>query len=128
MVLLTAAALLVGGVLTYFTIGAVATLAHWIAVAGGLAVFAGVTYNLIENDYLSFFDGELFKVLTAGLVGSLTGFVSYRLFESVFASLGFAAALVAIVLIGASIVFSPALVAGLLGNVLGGVLEALGGE
>lgn len=130
MVLFTAAALIIGGITTYFTVSAVSTLAHWIAVGGGFTVFAGITYNLIESDnnYLGFFDGELFKVLSAGLIGGLTGFVSYRLFESLLASLGWISALVVVVLLVASFIFSPAIVFEAVMQLVGGLADILGGE
>jgi hypothetical protein len=129
MVLLTAGAVLVGAVLTYFTVSAVATLAHWIAVAGGFVVMAGVAYQLVDQDLLAdLFPTESLQVLSAGLIGSVTGFLSYRLLESVFAAFGFAGALVVAVLAVASIVYSPVLVANVLGGFIGAVAEALGDE
>lgn len=130
MVLLTAGALVVGGILTLFTVSAVATLAHWVAVAGGLAIMAGLTYQLIENDYLDFLfeDSDVLEMLSAGILSSWAGFVGFRILESVFAAVGFGGALIVSVLVVASIVFSPALVAQFLIGVVEVVSELLGGE
>lgn len=130
MVVFTAAALILGGLITYFTIGAVAALAHWVAVIGGFTVFAGLTYNIVENNWFEFigFESRLVESLSAGVFSAAVGVVSFQLFEAVFGVLGWTSALVVVVLAGASVVFGPALVASFLGNVLGGIVEVLGGE
>lgn len=130
MVLLTGAALLVGGLVTYFTIGALATLAHWVSVAGGFLVFVGLTYNIIEMGWFEFlpFESDLFEALSAGVFSASVGVLSFQLFESVFGALGWTSALLVVLLAGASFVFGPALVFGTLGNVIGGIYAELGGE
>lgn len=118
-----------GAVSTYFAIGALTTLAHWLAVAGGFIVFAGLTYTLIEEDVLGFlpFESELVEALSAMLFSVAAGVLSYRLFEAVFSVLGFGGALIVVVLVGASIVFSPFLVANVVGTGAGAALDVLTG-
>lgn len=133
MVLLTGAAVLVGAVLTYFTIGAVATVAHWVAVGAALLIGAGLVYHLLDGDLQQYFDalgfsGGVFEVLSAGIVGAVAGFVSYRLIESVFAALGFAGAFIVAILAVASFVFGPGLVASVIGQFIGALMDSSGGK
>lgn len=116
------------GVLGFFTVSAVATLAHWLAILGAAAVGLGFAYILFEDveEFRSLFDGDIFAVLTAGVLGSVAGFIAYRVFEAVIASVGFGAALVVVGLVGASIVFSPALVAGAIKSFIIFVVELIG--
>lgn len=103
-------------VLSYFAISTVSVLAHWVSIALALGIGAYVTYTLVENQFygLVSFDSDVFEFLTALPIGSVTGFVSFRLIENVFASVGFVSALIISLVVSASIIFSPQLVAGIL--------------
>lgn len=96
--------LLVGGLLaaglSYFFIGAVGTILHLVAVAGGVFVAAGLFYNLDKENYLGL--GDVAAVLSYGSASSVAGFLSYRLFEAVFAAASTGIALVAVL---AAVVF-----------------------
>lgn len=120
----------VGAVATWFTITALSTLAHWVAVAGAFVVFIGLTYNIIQQDWFSFlpFDSELWMSLSAILFSAAAASVSYRLFEAVFATVGAGSALLIVLLVAAGIVLGPMLVVQLLGSGAGALLDALGGE
>lgn len=129
MVLLSGFVLALGGILTYFTIGALAGLAHWISVAAGLLVFTGLSYNIIQNDYLDFdWLSEFSEAVIAVLFSLSVAAISFKLFESIFATLGAGAALVLVILLGASIVFSPVLVFNTVGGLIGALFEIAGGE
>lgn len=133
MVVLTVGALLVGAILTYFTVGAVATVAHWVSVGAALLVGSGLVYHLLEGDLAEYFDAlgfspGVFQVLSAGVVGGVAGFITFRLLESVFAALGFIAALLVAVLAVASFVFGPGVVASAVVRFVGALMDASGGE
>lgn len=128
MVLLTAITLVVAGVLGIGAVSATATLAHWISIVGAALVGLGTSYILFARveEFRSLFEEDVFAVLTAGFLGSVAGFLAFRVFEAVFAAVGWIAALVLVVLIGASIVFSPAVVVGAVKSVILFVVELVG--
>jgi len=108
--LLAAGAAIITG---YFAILSVSILANWLSVALGLGSAAYITYDLSNTDFhdqLSF-DSENIQTLTALVIGSVFGFVSFRLAESIFASVGFGAALVAVSVFALALFYSPKLVA-----------------
>lgn len=134
MVLLTAAAALTGLVLTYFAVGAVATVAHWVAVAAAFTAGAGLAYHLLDGDLAEYFDvvgfteGSLFQVLSAGVIGSVAGFIVFRLLESVFAAAGLTGALLLGVLVAAGFVFGPVTVVSYLAAFVDVLFDVFGGE
>lgn len=75
--------------LTVFTISQLATLAYWLAVAGGVLVGLSSFYYVLRDDYLDFLglSGGV-DVLVALISSSALGVLSYRLFESVMAVAG----------------------------------------
>lgn len=130
MAVFTFGALIIGGVLTYLGIGALATLANVISVFGGLGVFAALTYNLIENDLLSFlpFESDFWEAASALVFSAAVGVLSYKLFQAVFtvSSIGF---VLTAVLIGiASSILGPRLVFGLIGDLVKFLVDIVGGE
>lgn len=116
--------------LGFFAVNAAATLFHWISIGSALVIAAGLFYQLVVSDILEFvgFDSEYFETLAAGAVASVVGFVSFRLIEAVFTTLGWLSALMALVLIGASVWLGPALVAQIIGGLIGFIFDAVGGE
>ena len=133
MALLLGGGILVSLILGYFAVSAVATLAHWVAVTAGLLGGAAVVYHLIDGDLSQYFDvlgfsSDLLELFSAGMIGAVTGFVAYVLIESVFVALGFTGALIVALLILASVLFGPGVVASALASFVGMVVEAVGGE
>jgi len=126
MAVFTIGALLVGSVLTYFTISALAFVANIVAVLGSVLVTAGITYTLIEEDFLPL-DTELARVVSALAIGSGLGILSFKLFQALFALLGWGIALILVVLAVAFFV-RPFLTFNILSALIGGLIEELGGE
>lgn len=126
MAVFTFAALLASGVLAYFTIGALASLANLVAVIGGIAIAAGVTYSLIEEDLLPL-DSEFFEALSALAIGAGLGAVSFKFFQAFFAVAGFGIALILVVL-GVAFFVRPFLTYNILSVLIGGLIDELGGE
>lgn len=129
MALFTIGALLVGGFLTWNFIGALASLANVFAVIGGLTVFAGLTYSLLEDDLLDVlgFESQLLESLSALFIGATVGAVSYKLFEALFAVAGWGVALFLVVL-GVAFFVRPILTYNIVVGLIGGILDLVGGE
>lgn len=120
---------LAGIVLSYFLIKSVATLAHLIAVGTGFAVAAGIIYHTLENDLLDvLFESEGFQVVSSIFIGSISGFFAYRVLESVFSLLGFAAAFLIGLTVMLSILFTPQLAAQFLKGIFQFFAELIGGD
>jgi hypothetical protein len=126
MAVFTIPALIIGSVLAYFTIGALASLANIVAVLGGIVVAAGITYSLIEESLLPF-DSELAEAFSALVIGAGVGAISFKFFQAFFAVAGWGIALILVVLAVAFFV-RPFLTFNILSALIGGVLESLGGE
>jgi len=126
MAVFTIPALIIGSVLAYFTIGALASLANIVAVLGGIAITAGITYSLIEEDLLPL-DSELAVGVSALVIGAGTGAVSFKFFQAFFAVAGWGIALVLVVLAVAFFV-RPFLTYNILSALIGGIYAELGGE
>lgn len=122
--------LLIGGaaaaVLSFFFIQSVSTLAHWISIGSALLVGLGIFYISIKNSYFEpYFDSEFAEYIGIGMVASVTSFIGYRLFEALFATLGWGIALLSVTLLILSLVFSPALVARLISGIIQVVVEVV---
>lgn len=115
-------------VLSFFAISAVATLAHWAAIAGsGIAAVALFRFLMMSGELeVLGFDDEVFEVLTAAVLSALTGFVLFKLSQALLASAGFGLAVAVIGLITASFVFGGGTVARVLVQVIGFVAELVG--
>jgi len=125
MAVFTIPALIIGSVLAYFTIGALASLANIVAVLGGIAITAGITYSLIEEDLLPL-DSELAVGVSALVIGAGTGAVSFKFFQAFFAVAGWGIALVLVVLAVAFFV-RPFLTYNILSALIGGIYKEFGG-
>lgn len=103
--------LILGGLaaagLSYFFIGAVGTLMHFLAVAGGIVVAAGGFYRLDQLNPLNL--GEVAGVISYASISAVAGFLSYRVFEAVFAAASTGIALLAVIL-AVLFVLNPSLV------------------
>lgn len=118
--------LIVGGaaaaLMSFFFIQSVATLAHWISIGSALLVGIGIFYLSIKNSYFEpYFDSDFAEYIGIGMIASVTSFIGYRLFEALFAILGWGIALLSVTLVILSLVFSPALVA----RVISGFIQVL---
>lgn len=105
MALITGSLLVAGSVLGFLLFDQVATLVHWLTIAGGVAVYIGLVYNAVREKWLDFlgFDSQVVENFTVVILAVPVAVLSSRVFEAAIGTLGVLAGL--LVVIGSGAVF-----------------------
>ena len=103
MAVITITALLIGAVGLYAAASLVSFLAHWLAVAGGLAALVLILRLLVDQRPMELFGNEVLDNLSYLALAVPVGFLAYRLLEAVLVAVSI---LIVLLLVAAIVVMA----------------------